>query len=328
MHSSELHAKENLAKRSAGCAICRYHEGAVRAEMLDDIKGHQPRSNGRSASAQNASPRVSQGSARSYLLTLLGEYALPNQKPIWTATLLEALVAIGFAEKAARQAIARAASAGWVEGARDGRRVMWRISRKFQQSMESGLQRVRSISREPRPWNGQWLIFVISLPDTQRAVRTKLYKALRWAGYGAPSAGLWVNPHPDRLSETGEIIRRFHLDDVAYVFAGEATELGVTVAKLVQSAWDWELIDREYDSILKRVAALQPRTPQSTFLAHCGLIQEWQQLPFIDPGLPTELLPTDWRGRRAAKRLEDLRDRWAVEAHKYWRTLGRIERPR
>jgi phenylacetic acid degradation operon negative regulatory protein len=58
------------------------------------------------------------------------------------------------------------------------------------------------------------------------------------------------------------------------------------------------------------------------------LIQEWQQLPFIDPGLPRELLPTDWKGRRAAKRLEELRERWAVEAHKYWRTLCRVERPR
>jgi phenylacetic acid degradation operon negative regulatory protein len=293
--------------------------------MLDD---HKALSNSRSGPAYNASPRVSQGSARSYLLTLLGEYVLPSQKPIWTATLLKALMAIGFAENASRQAIARAASAGWLEGARNGRRVMWRISPKFQLSMERGLQRVRSIGREPRPWNGQWLIFVISLPDAQRTVRTKLYKVLRWAGYGAPSAGLWVTPHTDRLPETAEIVRRFHLDDVAYVFTGETNGLGVPVEKLVQSAWDWESIDCEYDSILKRAAAWQPRSPQSTFLAHCGLIQEWQQLPFIDPGLPTELLPVDWKGRKAAKRLEDLRDRWAVEAHKYWRTLGRIERAR
>ena len=138
--------------------------------------------------------------------------------------------------------------------------------------MERGLQRVRSISREPRPWNGQWLIVVISLPDAQRTVRTKLYKALRWAGYGAPAPGLWVNPHSDRLSETAEIIRRFQLDDVAYVFTGETNELGVTVEKLVKSAWNWDLIDREYDLVLKRVAGLQPRTPQSRFLSHCALI--------------------------------------------------------
>jgi phenylacetic acid degradation operon negative regulatory protein len=296
--------------------------------MLDETKGHRVRSRNRPAHTQASSLRVSQGSARSYLLTLLGEYALPNQKPVWTATLLEALVAIGFAEMAARQAIARAASAGWLEGVRNGRRVMWQISTKFRHSMESGLHRVHSISREPRPWNGQWLVFVISLPDSQRAIRTKLYKALRWSGYGAPSAGLWITPHADRLSETGEIIRRFKLDDVAYVFTSELSELGVTVEKLVQSAWDWESIGHEYDLILDRIAALQPRTPQSTFLAHCNLIQEWQQLPFIDPGLPRELQPADWRGRKAAKRLEKLREQWAVEAHKYWRTLSRIERPR
>jgi phenylacetic acid degradation operon negative regulatory protein len=259
---------------------------------------------------------------------LLGEYVLPSQKPIWTATLLEALIVLDFAEKAARQAIARAASAGWLEGTREGRRVLWRVSPWLQKSMNNGLQRVRSISREPKPWNGQWLIFVISLPEAQRTIRNKLYKSLRWTGFGTPTAGLWVNPHFDRLSETADIIRRFRLNDIAHVFAGEAHEIGVDVPTLVQAAWNWNLIDREYDLLVKRYANLRPRNLQSTFLAHCALVQEWQQIPFIDPGMPKELLPADWKGRQSAKRLEEMRERWGVDAHKYWRALSHGDPPR
>jgi phenylacetic acid degradation operon negative regulatory protein len=296
--------------------------------MLDDAKSNRANARARIAPAERPSPRVSQGSARSHLLMLLGEYVLPSQKPIWTATLLEALVALGFSEKAARQAIARAASAGWLEGRREGRRVLWRVSPWLQKSMNNGLQRVRSISREPKPWNGRWLIFVVSLPDTRRTIRNKLHKSLRWAGFGTPTTGLWVNPHIDRLSETADIIRRFQLDDVAHVFTGEAHEIGVDVARLVQSAWNWNLIDNEYDLLVKRYANLRPRCLQSTFLTHCALVQEWQQIPFIDPGMPKELLPLDWRGRRSAKRLEEMRERWGVEAHKYWRTLSHNGPPR
>src|ERR1700760_915675 len=65
--------------------------------------------------------RVSVGSARSLLLTVLGEFVMPSGQAVWTSTLLHALVGVGTAENAARQAIARSAAAGWLGGGKDGR---------------------------------------------------------------------------------------------------------------------------------------------------------------------------------------------------------------
>ena len=56
--------------------------------------------------------RVSVGSARSLLLTVLGEFVLPSGQAVWTSALLHALVGVGTAENSARQAIARSAAAG------------------------------------------------------------------------------------------------------------------------------------------------------------------------------------------------------------------------
>jgi phenylacetic acid degradation operon negative regulatory protein len=54
-------------------------------------------------------------SARSLLLTMLGEFALPRGRPVWTATVVDALAAFAVEEKAARQALARTASEGLLE---------------------------------------------------------------------------------------------------------------------------------------------------------------------------------------------------------------------
>ncbi|MDN5856618.1 MAG: PaaX family transcriptional regulator, partial [Actinomycetia bacterium] len=58
-------------------------------------------------------PVVSAGSARSLLLTVLGELVLPAGEPVWTSSLLYVLKGVGVEEQTARQAIARGAAAGW-----------------------------------------------------------------------------------------------------------------------------------------------------------------------------------------------------------------------
>src|SRR5918992_42658 len=52
--------------------------------------------------------------ARSVLLTLLGEYVLPAKGEVWQETLISALAALDYKPQAARQALARSVSAGWL----------------------------------------------------------------------------------------------------------------------------------------------------------------------------------------------------------------------
>ena len=94
--------------------------------------------------------RVSVGSARSLLLTVLGEFVLPSGQAVWTSALLHALVGVGTAENSARQAIARSASAGWLEGRKDGRQVRWRLTPAGRRVIEAGSRRVTALS-SPRP---------------------------------------------------------------------------------------------------------------------------------------------------------------------------------
>jgi len=145
-------------------------------------------------------PLVSAGSARSLLLTVLGELVLPSGEPVWTSALLYVLRGVGVEEQTARQAIARGAAAGWIEGTRRGREVRWEITPAGRQLIEEGTRRVYSLSAGAPAWDGRWLILLITIPHELRAVRKKLYGALSWAGFGNPATSVWLTPHPERVA--------------------------------------------------------------------------------------------------------------------------------
>src|SRR5690349_22410832 len=67
-------------------------------------------------------------SARSLLLTVLGEFVLPRGEPVWTQVLIDVLGTLSVEPKSARQALARTAAEGLLVSDRAGRRVRWSLS--------------------------------------------------------------------------------------------------------------------------------------------------------------------------------------------------------
>src|SRR5262245_28183810 len=85
---------------------------------------------------------VSGGSASSLLTTVLGEFVLPLDRPVWTSTLVTALALFGVEEKAARQALARTAGEGWLRSDRVGRRVRWTLTKPARRLLAEGASRI------------------------------------------------------------------------------------------------------------------------------------------------------------------------------------------
>ena len=81
-------------------------------------------------------------SARSLLLTVLGEFVLPSGRAVWTSTLLELLADLDVAEKAGRQAIMRTADSGWIEGSRVGRETRWSLTAAGTELLREGTGRI------------------------------------------------------------------------------------------------------------------------------------------------------------------------------------------
>ena len=109
-------------------------------------------------------------SARSILITVLGDLVYPQDDPVWTATLLTVMRGLGVEDHAARQAIARSTAAGWIQSQRQGRAVRWQVAEHGREVIEDGIRRSAAFLDESAQWDGRWLTLLVSVPQEQRTV--------------------------------------------------------------------------------------------------------------------------------------------------------------
>lgn len=259
-------------------------------------------------------------SARSLLLTVLGEFLLPDGRPVWTATILELLAELDIAEKAARQAIMRTADSGWIEGRRIGRETKWSLTATGTRLLREGTDRIYGFAAEAPPWDRRWLVLIVDDPEGNRPLRARLRTQLGWAGFGAMSPGVWVTPRADREPAAHSVLQELDLLAGSWSFVASAGQIG-DERSLVRAAWDLEAVEQRYEDFLELVGRRRPRTDRQALVAQVRLVQEWRGFPLLDPGLPRELLPPRWSGNRAAEVFRERHAAWAPPARRAWRQL-------
>ena len=146
---------------------------------------------GTSRPAVSRRREIGGASARSLLMTILGEFVLPRGAPVWTQTLVSALGMFGVEHKSARQALARTAAEGWLAAERAGRQVRWSLTPPGQRLLSQGAQRIYSFTGPAEDWDGRWLLVYARVPDSDRRARHVVRSRLSWAGFGSLGAGLW-----------------------------------------------------------------------------------------------------------------------------------------
>ncbi|MCW2867849.1 MAG: Transcriptional regulator, PaaX family [Marmoricola sp.] len=260
------------------------------------------------------------GSARSLLVTILGELVWPTRSPVRTSTLVHILGGLGVEEHTARQALARAASSDWIVPVRQGREVSWSLSDKLVRIFDEGSQRVYSLSDPFTGWDGTWLALWATVPQSHRATRRPLYAGLTWAGLGNPTPGLWLSPHVERAAEVKSLVEGLGLSEHTLCLTGTLSGIGLTETEIVARGWDLDALREHYEQVLAAVTDLDPQGPHDTLLTHVRMLSEYQELPRTDPQLPEVLLP-DWIGRRVARRIEGLRAQWAPTTHAHFAAL-------
>jgi phenylacetic acid degradation operon negative regulatory protein len=259
-------------------------------------------------------------SAKALLLTSLGEFVLPRGGSAWTATLVEALAAVGVAERSARQALARLKDQGLIEPERHGRRTRWNLSAAGHHLLNVGSERIYQFGADQDAWDRHWLVVHSPVPEEQRAKRHQLRGQLEFAGFGFLGAGLAVSPHVDREEAANEVLRDLGLVTTAVVFRAEVGSL-LEPEELLRRAWDLEAIAARYRDFVAAFAALAPGDARETFAALVTLVDEWRRFPFGDPEIPGDLLPDTWPGRRARQLFEQRRTTWAPAASGWFEGL-------
>lgn len=257
------------------------------------------------------------GSARALLFTILGEFVLPGGGSAWTSAFIEVLRRLRVEEKAARQALMRTAADGWLVSERVGRRTCWRLTSAAQRLLTEGTERIYGFTGAADEWDGRWLLVLARAPETERPTRHLLRTRLSWAGFGSPAPGVWVSPHPDRLTEAEKVLADAGVAD-AQIFLGTHTG-GHDLASMVRQAWDLDQVEQRYERFLTKFVRPSNRDPLTCIVE---LVHAWRRFPALDPALPRDLLPAQWSGVKAAKLFERQHAKLAAEATDEWRRIS------
>lgn len=259
-------------------------------------------------------------SARSLLLTVLGEYVLPRREPVWTAALVRALGLLGTADKASRQALTRTAAEGWLTSSRHGRLASWELTDSGRRLLSDGARRIYSFGQDDGAWDGRWLVLLVTVPPADRELRRRLRTRLAWAGFGALPGGAWVCADASREAEAGEILRELGLAATSMSFVARHGGIGTETA-IAEQAWDLGAVELRYAEFIEAFGALSPASGDDALVAQTMLVHEWRRFPLLDPRLPRDLLPNPWLGAEATALFRSCHDSWHEPAQRRWEHL-------
>jgi phenylacetic acid degradation operon negative regulatory protein len=234
------------------------------------------------------------------------------------ASLVSLLGDLGVDEPAVRSSISRLKRRGILVARRAGASAGYELSGEGQAILREGDHRI--FRRERARLGDGWLLAVFSVPEAERHQRHVLRSRLSRLGFGTAAPGVWIAPA--YLHEaTAEMLTRLGLSRYADLFHADHLAFGDLAAK-VRQWWDLDRTERLASDF---VAAYEPvllgwpgrragSRPRDAFADYVRVLTDWRRLPYLDPGLPAEVLPPGWTGARAAEIFFTLQSRLAGAA--------------
>jgi phenylacetic acid degradation operon negative regulatory protein len=257
---------------------------------------------------------------QSLVITLLGAYVYPDDRMVWSGGLVRLLGELGFSAGAARIALARLTRRDLLARVRDGRLVHYKLTPSAVAVLDEGDRRIFSLGRDVHAAT-VWTLLWHAIPDERRLERGQLARRLRFLGFGSIQDGVWISPH-DRESEVAALLEELCLVGHAAVLLGRPARRAEFEA-FAARAWDVDELTRRYRAF---VAAFEGHSrsgrqglgDRESFLVRTRLVHAFRQFPFLDPGLPDDLVPTQGHRARAVDLFHDLYGSLGEAAQRYF----------
>jgi phenylacetic acid degradation operon negative regulatory protein len=249
---------------------------------------------------------------RHLIVTVYGLYARAAGGWISVAALIGLLADLGTDEAAVRSAVSRLKRRKILHASRREGVAGYQLSQTALAILAEGDHRI--FRRERGRLADGWLLAVFSVPEAERGRRHILRSELARLGFGTAAPGVWIAPAYLR-GATAAMLERLGLAGYADLFRSDHlafTELGARVGQW----WDLGRIEQvargfttAHQPVLARWQGQQPGAhPREAFADYVRTLTSWRQLPYLDPGLPAEVLPPVWAGTAAAELFFTLRD--------------------
>lgn len=259
------------------------------------------------------------GSTTSLLRTVIGIFLRELGGWISVADLLELMDALDVPGPRARTAIARVKKKELIVPETRHRVAGYRLAADAVPMLARGDRRIY----HPRNMtaDSKWCVVSFSIPEENRHLRHQLRRRLCWIGCGTVSPALWIAP-AYLLGEVEEILDDLEVRDRSTVFVSERPRVAGSLAEAVAQWWDLDDIRAHHEAFLAEHGvhargAAAPVSAREAFAIYIRSIDTWRIVPYIDPGLPPDLLPEDWPGAATSALLLLLRARFSGLATDY-----------
>jgi phenylacetic acid degradation operon negative regulatory protein len=256
---------------------------------------------------------------RQLIVTLYGLYAREEHNWLSVAALVRLMADLGIDSQAVRSSVYRLKKRGILDSRATSSAAGYALSADGLAILRDGDAR---IFRDYRAAVGDgWVVAVFSVPERDREKRHELRTRLIRLGFGTVAPGVWVAPR-HVAAETETVLARYGLGGYVDLFGGEHIGFGDVRGKL-GDWWDLDELRTLYDAFSDRFGpaarrlARRPATDREAFAAYVPILTTWRQLPYLDPGLPLDLLPRPWSGETAAALFAELNTRLAVPARRH-----------
>ncbi|WP_424937674.1 MULTISPECIES: PaaX family transcriptional regulator C-terminal domain-containing protein [Bacteria] len=281
------------------------------------------------------------GSAVSTLRTLVGLYLRRLGGWSSTATLVRLMADTGVPATRTRTALARVKQHGLLR-AEQRQGTGYALVPSALPMLARGDRRIFAV-RQMRLEEG-WCLISFSVPESRRDLRHQLRRRLRWIGCGMVSPALWICP--DHLGDEAQsIVDQLGARPFTALFRRAAMDADLPAA--VRSWWDLDALRQEHERFQAAIAPILARSQTEpsrgasslpseaagatgpevvgdarAFADYVRLIDAWRVLPYVDPGLPSSLLPEDWPGGRSVTDFAALSARLAGPAWRHVRAVA------
>ncbi|WP_214403537.1 PaaX family transcriptional regulator [Pseudonocardia lacus] len=234
---------------------------------------------------------------RQLILTLYGLYARAEHDWLSVGSVVKLLGDLGVDSAGVRSSVSRLKRRGVLESMRQDGAAGYALSARTVEVLREGDERI--FGRRRAAPDDPLVLVLFSVPEAERDKRHQLRATLSRMGFGTAAPGVWVAPG-HLHDEAARTLDRLGLQPYVDLFCAHYSAFG-GLRERIGKWWDLPAIDAECAGFVERYRDLRPGTaPLDAFRTYVPLLTEWRRLPYLDPGLPLELLPEPWHAAEAA----------------------------
>lgn len=273
--------------------------------------------------------------ASSLLMTFFGDAVLPRGGRVWLGSIVQLLSPLGINERLVRTSIYRLTQSGWLYPQTHGRKVDYALTPAGLRRFESASEHIYRASVPA--WDERWrLIILIDSPAQTLSTleRKKIRHALFWQGFGALGYEAFIHPSANLDHVFKALVAEGFTAQLKFLLPMLAIQVPWNLvpnnANIVERAWDWESLTRDYSDFINIYSPLAtalahqatlakkansapsksaeplPISDEECFLLRLLLIHDYRRLLLRDPELPANFQSAHWIGHRARNLCSEL----------------------